>query len=112
MARPAWSDLSFAAQLRRQHRDAWADGWQYATVWCQIPKGTPVDDLLKQPPAGTGWELNTDYGDDGRTTTIPTWSDGSIVHEAAHWRRRSKTTRRGHPGAQIHEQRTLEQVCG
>lgn len=112
MPRPAWSDLSPAAQLSRLHRHAWAQGWQYATVWCQVPKGTCVDRLLEQPPTGAGWELNLDFGEDGYTTTVPTWSDGSVVHLAAHWRRPSKAVRRGTPNAHIHEQRQLQAARG
>ena len=103
------TDWSWATQLKRAHRDAWAEGWQYCTVWRHGPPGNrdgyPEAPLPDESGGRHHWELNVDREDDGYSVTIPKWSDGSTVTYAVHYRRPFKGMTPSHLKAHLYEQR-------
>ena len=104
-ARP---DLSFAAMLARSHSIQHAEDFQYGVVWRFARAESGADPAPFEPdelraPEGDGWELNTDFGDDGREVRTPAWSDGSVVMQLLHWRRPCPGMRAPHPKYVLHE---------
>lgn len=84
-----------------RHVDEAVMDWQYGLVhWLALAEELVPE---KAPPAGEGWELNTDIGDGGHVVKVPTWSDGSIVQHRVYWRRSSPGMRHWMPAAFVRE---------
>jgi hypothetical protein len=80
--------IDWAQNRRSMHAIEFLDGWQYGVTWqFALPNEQHMPD---EPPPGTGWELNVDRGDSGRTVELPVWSDGSVVQQRTHWRRKHR----------------------
>ncbi|MFB6726347.1 hypothetical protein ACFCV3_39630 [Kribbella sp. NPDC056345] len=74
-------------------------GWQYAHVsWLALATETHK---IGKPPEGDGWIRNKLAGQNGFDVSVPSWSDGSIVHRRVYWRRRMPGVRRPHPKQSI-----------
>lgn len=77
--------IDWPERIRRGHSSETANGWQYGTVWRFAGPG--VDNPTMGPPAGKGWELNTDFPGGAVEEKPPRWSKGDVVMQLTHWRR-------------------------
>jgi hypothetical protein len=79
-------DEAWSERIRRGHSYETCDGWQYGTVWRFAVPGD--DNPVMGPPAGDGWELNVDFRGGAVEEKSPRWSQGDVVMQLTHWRRR------------------------
>lgn len=93
-------DKTFSQTVSDAHAIEHAHGWQYCRVW-RFARPTDPNPVLG-PPQGEGWERNRAVGDDsGRTQTVPAWSDGSVIMQKTHWRRRHAGILKKHISEQV-----------
>lgn len=79
--------MDWQERTRHAHAFESCNGWQYGKVWRFAPPGT--DNPTMGPPAGDGWELNTDFPGGAVEEKPPRWSKGDVVMQLTHWRRLS-----------------------
>lgn len=82
---PRLLDKPWSEQVNDSHAIEHASGWQYCRAWRYA---RPTDPHPKLQPSEGEWQLNDVYGDSGLSVTVPAWSDGSIVMQKTHWRRK------------------------
>ncbi|MGW6277725.1 hypothetical protein [Kribbella sp. NPDC055071] len=85
------------------HSLSLADNWQYGIVWRLALADEPH--LPDEPPAGSGWILDTLRDGGVRTVSVPAWSDGSIVLQRTRWRREAPGMRQWLPRSTVCEDR-------
>lgn len=95
------AELTWSERVARSHAIESADDWQYGVVWRFARAGQGVEWL--GPPAGDGWEVNTDYGDRGQAVRVPAWSDGEVIMQLTHWRRSVPGCNNGWLRRTVHE---------
>lgn len=89
---------TWTEQVNDSHRIEHAHGWQYCRVW---RFARPTDDHPKLNPSDGVWQLNTAVGSHGFSVTVPAWSDGSVVMQKTHWRRRHAGILKKHLAEQV-----------
>jgi hypothetical protein len=96
LMKDSWSD-----RLINAHTTETAFDWQYGVVW-RFARAD-VDYPVLGPPAGDGWELNEDFAGGFIEARIPRWSDGDVVMQLTHWRRKSPGMSAADPKKVVHE---------
>jgi len=85
---PILLNQTMSEAISAGHAREWVNGWQYCRVW---RFARPDDPHPKLQPSEGEWELNGECGSPGmrgRSVTVPVWSDGSVVMQKTHWRRK------------------------
>ena len=76
---------TYSQQLKDSHAIEHANGWQYLRVW-RFARPDDPHPVLR--PSEGEWAINWECGKGGQSVTVPAWSDGSVVMQKTHWRRK------------------------